>query len=103
MSKQIKSKTLASSSTSPTYVYGRLLTAEALEKEQRYLLPHCCIVRGTVANNVDPSGRSRVQVNVPGVTSQPLWARVVHSGGNANSIPKIGSQVAVAFEGGDIR
>jgi hypothetical protein len=85
------------------YFFGKLLTEEDFGKEQQYLLPHCCILRGTVTKNVDPSGASRVEVNVPTVASQSLWASVVESSGKPNSIPKIGKQVAVAFEEGDVR
>jgi hypothetical protein len=103
MLKQNKSKTVGPSSTSPTYFYGRLLKEEDFEKDQQYLLPHCCIVRGIVTKNVDPAGCSRVEINVPTVATQPLWASVVQSSAKARSIPKIGTQVAVAFEEGDIR
>ncbi|MGV8986152.1 MAG: phage baseplate assembly protein V [Cypionkella sp.] len=64
--------------------------------------------RGTVANNIDPSQRGRMQVSVPAVygTTALDWALpCVPYAGNGEGfyfIPPIGANIWVEFEGGNI-
>jgi hypothetical protein len=62
------------------------------------------IHRGTVLNNLDPSGLGRVLVLVPDISDDPLpWAMpVVPLGGSqAPAPPDIGIGVWIAFENDD--
>jgi len=55
---------------------------------------------GVVANNVDPTAQSRVQVRVPAVLgNHSLWAMPCQAVGSA-AVPAVGARVWVAFEGG---
>ena len=64
--------------------------------------------RGTVANNIDPMQKGRLQVAVPAVygTNQLTWALpctpFAGSGYGLYMIPDIGTNIWVEFEGGDI-
>lgn len=64
--------------------------------------------RGTVANNIDPMQRGRLQVAVPAIygTNQLNWALpCTPFAGNGHGfymIPAIGTNIWVEFEGGDI-
>jgi uncharacterized protein involved in type VI secretion and phage assembly len=64
--------------------------------------------RGTVANNIDPNNRGRLQVNVPAVygTNTLNWALpcVPYAGDGVGFLflPPIGANIWVEFEGGDI-
>ena len=58
--------------------------------------------RGIVIDVQDPAGQSRVNIDVPSVSSEPLWALVVvplAAGGI--QLPEVGAGVWVAFEGDD--
>ena len=63
--------------------------------------------RGTVANNVDPMQRGRVQVEVPAVLGDGRlsWAEpcVPYAGDQVGlfAVPPVGANVWVEFEGGD--
>lgn len=64
--------------------------------------------RGTVANNIDPNQKGRLQVSVPAVyeNNSLNWAMpCVPYAGNQEGffmIPPIGAKIWVEFEGGDI-
>ena len=62
--------------------------------------------RGTVANNLDPLGRGRLQVSVPAVLGDvSAWAMpcVPYAGPNLGfyTMPEIGTGIWVEFEAGD--
>ena len=63
--------------------------------------------RGTVANNIDPQQQGRLQVRVPAVLGEGSlsWAMPCASYGGAGvglfTIPPVGANVWVEFEGGD--
>ena len=63
--------------------------------------------RGTVANNVDPMTRGRVQVSVPAVLGdgRMSWAEacVPYAGDQVGwfAVPPVGAHIWVEFEGGD--
>jgi len=61
----------------------------------------------TVLNNIDTSGRGRVQLSLPWLPDFEPWARVaVLSAGNNRGtyfLPQIGDEVLVAFDQGDVR
>jgi uncharacterized protein involved in type VI secretion and phage assembly len=65
------------------------------------------VVVAQVKENVDTTGRGRVQVHLPGLPEIEPWARVAvpMSGANTGTyfIPQIGDEVLVAFHHGDIR
>jgi hypothetical protein len=69
--------------------------------------PYPGLYRGTVSNNIDPLMLGRVQVDVPGVpgASQMSWAMpcapYAGSGVGTFSIPPVGANVWVMFEGGN--
>jgi len=95
---------MSNSGSRPQYFFGRLLSEDDFRLEQQYNLHFVCgIVRGVVTNNIDPTNASRVQINVPGTSSPPLWAAVVQPIGAAHATPEIGNHVAVAFEEGDLK
>jgi hypothetical protein len=64
--------------------------------------------RGTVANNVDPMSRGRVQVSVPAILGdgQLSWAEacVPYAGDGVGlfAVPPVGANVWVEFEAGDV-
>jgi len=64
--------------------------------------------RGTVVNNIDPSQRARLQVQVPAVygTETLNWALpctpYAGNGEGLYMIPPVGANIWVEFEGGDI-
>ena len=59
------------------------------------------IYRGTAVNTADPSAGGRVQVVVAGIGSSALgWALPCFSPGNL-TLPNVGDNVWVMFEGGD--
>lgn len=65
------------------------------------------LYRGTVSNNVDPKQLGRLQVQVPGVQGQSelSWAMPCAGFGGKNgiggfSLPPVGANVWVMFEGG---
>ena len=63
--------------------------------------------RGTVANNLDPLGRGRLQVSVPAVLGDvSAWAMpcVPYAGPNLGfyTMPEIGTGIWVEFEAGDV-
>jgi hypothetical protein len=66
----------------------------------------CCKQRGIVLNNVDPLQIGRLQVSVPSVTDQALFAMpaVPYAGPGVGflALPPIGANVWVDFERGDI-
>ena len=56
--------------------------------------------RGTVVDNIDPTGQNRLLIIVPEVHGDPAWAKpseAAHSG----QLPGPGDDVTVMFEGGD--
>lgn len=61
--------------------------------------------RGTVINNVDPLGESRILVTVPDVSLTPAWATPAHQVAGIQmgsvSVPPIGSGVWIEYEHGD--
>jgi hypothetical protein len=63
------------------------------------------IYRGVVINNVDPESRNRLQLSIPQVfgasTAKSGWAEACVPTGWGGSLPAMGSQVWVMFEGGD--
>jgi hypothetical protein len=64
------------------------------------------VYRGTVANNVDPLTRARVQVSVPALGDGRLtWAEACSpyagDGVGLVAVPPVGASVWVGFEGGD--
>ena len=62
------------------------------------------LYRGTVTNALDPQGLGRVQVTTPVLGLQPsTWAMpcVPYASGAAIDVPPVGTEVWVAFEGGD--
>lgn len=58
--------------------------------------------RALVVNNVDPEGLARIQVQLPQLMGSSVsgWALPIPAG--STDVPSIGSQVIVAFEGGDL-
>lgn len=55
--------------------------------------------RGTVLDNADPEGRSRLVVEVPDLwPGQPVWANPEMS---AESVPDVGAAVWIRFDQGD--
>ena len=60
----------------------------------------CGLYRGIVVDNLDPTSRSRVQVQIDGVGDKQLWAQPCRPIGVTN-VPAVGASVWVAFEGGD--
>ena len=59
------------------------------------------IYRGVIVNAVDPGANGRVQIRVPSLAIATQWAFVCTAvGAPRNSVPSIGSDVVVAFEGG---
>ncbi len=59
------------------------------------------VYRGVVMDNVDPTARSRVRVQLPALAGvEPVWAMPCQPVGAA-TLPAIGAGVWVAFEGGD--
>jgi hypothetical protein len=55
--------------------------------------------RGVVINNVDPGGYRRVQVTVPDVSTETLWAMPESADAR---LPAISDEVVIRFEGGDV-
>jgi uncharacterized protein involved in type VI secretion and phage assembly len=80
---------------------GRASTAPATN--------HAGLVVGEVTNINDPNKSGRVKVRYPGLsaTDESAWARLLSVGGGKSrgsvSIPEVGDEVLVAFEGGDPR
>jgi uncharacterized protein involved in type VI secretion and phage assembly len=65
------------------------------------------VALATVLNNLDTTGKARVQLSLPWLPDYQPWARVaVLSAGNNRGtyfIPQIGDEVLVAFDQGDVR
>jgi uncharacterized protein involved in type VI secretion and phage assembly len=80
------------------------LSGQASSEEQNKIYG---VAIATVLNNVDTSGKGRVQLNLPWLPNYQPWARVaVLSAGNDRGtyfIPQIGDEVLVAFDQGDVR
>lgn len=61
----------------------------------------------TVLDNIDTSGKGRVQLSLPWLPDYQPWARVavLSAGSNRGTyfIPQIGDEVLVAFDQGDVR
>ncbi len=55
----------------------------------------------TVIDNSDPEMQGRVRVMVPASPDTQSWARVAGLTAGSRIIPDIGTEVLVAFEGGD--
>ena len=72
-------------------------------EDTRYL----SVYRGTVVDNADPEGGSRVKVSVDGLVEPAAWAYPLDGqGGGApqtgsHHVPPVGAEVAVWFEQGD--
>jgi len=70
---------------------------------------HPGLVVGTVTNINDPNQSGRVKVLFPGLdqSQESAWGRILAPGGGVSrgsvSIPEVGDEVLVAFEGGDPR
>jgi uncharacterized protein involved in type VI secretion and phage assembly len=56
--------------------------------------------KAVVVDNVDPMGQSRLMVTVPDVGAESAWANPL-SGSSGGSLPAVGDEVLVQFEGGD--
>jgi hypothetical protein len=56
--------------------------------------------RGIAVNNVDPGGYRRVQVQVPDVSTEVMWAMPESADAR---LPAIGDEVYVRFENGDVQ
>lgn len=60
------------------------------------------VIRGTITNAMDPTGRGRVLVQLPAVTGQGgTWAPVCRAFGAPVAASGVGRAVWVAFENGD--
>ena len=57
--------------------------------------------RGIVRNNVDPSGIARLQVEVPSVSGDAVWAMPCVPFVAGLKLPPIGTNVWVEYEAGD--
>jgi hypothetical protein len=103
MSKRSKAKLPTSGSYSrPQFFFGKLLTDEDLRDEQRYFRNVCGVTRGIVTDNIDPSGASRVKVQLPSLGAEQVWAVVLRGAGVPHSAsPQPGDEVAVMFEDSD--
>jgi hypothetical protein len=59
------------------------------------------VFRGDVVNNLDPLDEHRIEVLVPTVSLDPMWARP--SGSMAGApVPEIDAEVWIEFEAGDV-
>jgi hypothetical protein len=56
--------------------------------------------RGTVVDNMDPTGQNRLLVSVPEVFGDPAWAKPSEAT-HSVQLPGVGDDVTVRFEGGD--
>ncbi len=59
--------------------------------------------RGIVKNNLDPTQLGKIQVLVPSVLSQAVWALPCFPYDGFFAVPTNGTNVWVEFEGGDIQ
>lgn len=79
--------------------YSDRIAAEAYLGTERRI---CGVHRGTVVDNADPLGRSRLFVRVPDVSGdQSVWAAACLPATGTNLVPAIGADIWVAFEAGD--
>jgi hypothetical protein len=78
------------------------MTDSGLAEAAAPRVPHFYgLYRGTVVINVDPLQLSRVLVQVPAVSELELyWAQACLPPG-VSTVPDVGQQVWVMFEGGD--
>lgn len=61
----------------------------------------CGLMRGTVIDNVDPLNAFRLRLLIPQLSADPLRTWILGCTPGETSLPAIGSQVWVMFEGGD--